>query len=80
AAPGEGDDLLTFDMATTVQAWGKVLEARSRNESIPESWAVDKNGAPTQAPFAVNAVLPAAGPKGYGLMRMSEILSGLLLG
>lgn len=45
AAPGEGDDIITFDMATTVQAWGKVLDARSRNESIPESWAVDKNGA-----------------------------------
>lgn len=23
AAPGEGDEILTFDMATTVQAWGK---------------------------------------------------------
>ncbi|KJT50114.1 ureidoglycolate dehydrogenase, partial [Salmonella enterica subsp. enterica serovar Heidelberg str. RI-11-014588] len=64
AAPGEGDDIITFDMATTVQAWGKVLDARSRNESIPESWAVDKNGAPTHDPFAVNALLPAAGPKG----------------
>lgn len=80
AAPGEGDDIITFDMATTVQAWGKVLDARSRNESIPESWAVDKNGAPTHDPFAVNALLPAAGPKGYGLMMMSDILSGILLG
>lgn len=34
AAPGEGDEILTFDMATTVQAWGKVLDARSRNMSI----------------------------------------------
>ncbi|HFQ2109351.1 TPA: ureidoglycolate dehydrogenase [Escherichia coli] len=24
AAPGEGDEILTFDMATTVQAWGKI--------------------------------------------------------
>ena len=46
AAPGEGDEILTFDMATTVQAWGKVLDARSRNMSIPDTWAVDKNGAP----------------------------------
>lgn len=64
AAPGEGDEILTFDMATTVQAWGKVLDARSRNMSIPDTWAVDKNGAPTTDPFAVNALLPAAGPKG----------------
>ncbi len=28
---------LTFDMATTVQAWGKVLDARSRNMSIPDT-------------------------------------------
>lgn len=42
AAPGEGDEILTFDMATTVQAWGKVLDARSRNMSIPDTWAVDK--------------------------------------
>lgn len=38
AAPGEGDEILTFDMATTVQAWGKVLDARSRNMSIPDTW------------------------------------------
>lgn len=79
AAPGEGDEILTFDMATTVQAWGKVLDARSRNMSIPDTWAVDKNGAPTTDPFAVHALLPAAGPKGYGLM-MIDVLSGVLLG
>lgn len=79
AAPGEGDEILTFDMATTVQAWGKVLDARSRNMSIPDTWAVDKNGVPTTDPFAVHALLPAAGPKGYGLM-MIDVLSGVLLG
>nr|WP_318382603.1 ureidoglycolate dehydrogenase [uncultured Enterobacter sp.] len=80
AAPGENGDIMTFDMATTVQAWGKILDARSRNESIPDSWAVDKHGAPTTDPFAVHALLPAAGPKGYGLMMMIDVLSGVLLG
>ncbi|MBX9265128.1 Ldh family oxidoreductase, partial [Klebsiella pneumoniae] len=42
-------------------------------------WAVDKNGAPTTDPFAVHALLPAAGPKGYGLMMMIDVLSGILL-
>ncbi|WP_348226402.1 Ldh family oxidoreductase, partial [Salmonella enterica] len=69
---------ITFDMATTVQAWGKVLDARSRNESIPESWAVDNNGAPTPDPWAVTALLPAAGPNGYGLMMMIDRRSGIL--
>ncbi|MFK3660172.1 ureidoglycolate dehydrogenase [Scandinavium sp. NPDC088450] len=79
AAPGEGEDIITFDMATTVQAWGKILDARARGESIPDSWAVDKNGAATTDPYAVHALLPAAGPKGYGLMMMIDILSGILL-
>ncbi|MCG7343804.1 ureidoglycolate dehydrogenase [Sporosarcina sp. ACRSL] len=80
AAPGKGDDMIIFDMATTVQAWGKILHARSKNESIPDTWAVDKNGEPTTDPFKVNALLPIAGPKGYGLMMMVDVLSGILLG
>lgn len=79
AAPGENDDVVIFDMATTVQAWGKILDARSRNEAIPDSWAVDVNGKPTTDPFAVHALLPVAGPKGYGLMMMIDVLSGILL-
>jgi len=80
AAPGENGEMITFDMATTVQAWGKILDARSRNAAIPEGWAVDNHGAPTRDPFAVHALLPAAGPKGYGLMMMIDVLSGILLG
>ncbi|MCR8644769.1 ureidoglycolate dehydrogenase [Paenibacillus sp. N1-5-1-14] len=80
AAPGEGSSLITFDMATTVQAWGKILHARSKHEAIPDTWAVDKNGANTSDPFQVHALLPIAGPKGYGLMMMVDILSGILLG
>ncbi|AJJ21271.1 MULTISPECIES: ureidoglycolate dehydrogenase [Yersinia] len=80
AAPAEGEDIVTFDMATTVQAWGKVLDARSRNVPIPDTWAVDKEGKNTTDPFAVSGLLPIAGPKGYGLMMMVDILSGVLLG
>ena len=67
-------------MATTVQAWGKILHARSRKESIPDSWAVDEQGNSTTDSTKVNALLPIAGPKGYGLMMMVDILSGVLLG
>lgn len=80
AAPGQDGKLISFDMATTVQAWGKVLHARSKNEKIDDDWAVDKDGNPTTDPFAINALLPIAGPKGYGLMMMVDILSGILLG
>ncbi len=63
-------EILTFDMATTVQAWGKVLDARSRNMSIPDTWAVDKNGAPTTNPLGACYSAPA----GYGLMMMIDVL------
>ncbi|WP_026879046.1 ureidoglycolate dehydrogenase [Ignatzschineria larvae DSM 13226] len=80
AAPGEAGKNIIFDMATTVQAWGKVLDARSRNAAIPDNWAVDSTGNPTTDPHAVHGLLPIAGPKGYGLMMMIDVLSGILLG
>lgn len=79
-APTADDRLMTFDMATTVQAWGKILYARSKGESIPSTWAVDATGEPTTDPHKVNALLPISGPKGYGLMMMVDVLSGVLLG
>lgn len=80
AVPAHDGRIMTLDMATTIQAWGKILHARSRHESIPDSWAVDKEGHSTTDPFKVNALLPIAGPKGYGLMMMVDVLSGILLG
>ncbi|MEO6827283.1 MAG: ureidoglycolate dehydrogenase, partial [Microbacteriaceae bacterium] len=80
AAPGTDGELLSLDMATTVQAWGKVLEAQSEDTDIPEGWAVDGRGKPTTDPDQVKALLPMAGPKGYGLAMMVDVLSGILLG
>ena len=80
APRAEGNKPIVFDMATTVQAWGKILDARSKNKEIPDTWAVDKDGKPTTDPWEVNALLPVAGPKGYGLMMMVDVLAGSLLG
>ncbi|MDW8797209.1 ureidoglycolate dehydrogenase [Staphylococcus pseudoxylosus] len=80
AAPRQSGEPILFDMATTVQAWGKILDARSKHKSIPDTWAVDNQGEPTSDPFEVAALLPVAGPKGYGLMMMVDILAGSLLG
>lgn len=79
-APGKNGEHIIIDMATTVQAWGKILDARSKNNPISEGWAVDSEGAGTTDPFKVNALLPISGPKGYGLMMMVDVLSGILLG
>ena len=80
ACPALEGKPIVFDMATTVQAWGKVLDARARNREIPDTWAVDKSGLPTTDPFAVRGLTPVAGAKGYGLMMMVDILAGSLLG
>ncbi|WP_134703067.1 ureidoglycolate dehydrogenase [Ammoniphilus sp. YIM 78166] len=80
AAPGEDGEMITFDMATTVKPWGKILQARANGDSIPETWAVDEQGNPTTDPFEVSGLLPIAGPKGFGLAMMVDILSGVLMG
>lgn len=80
SAPAINGKMITFDMATTEKAWGKILDARSKNEPISDTWAVDKNGDPTVDPFNVGGLLPIAGAKGFGLAMMVDILSGILLG
>lgn len=80
AAPTDDDRLVVFDMATTVQAWGKILDRRSKNQAIPADWAVDEKGMPVTDPHLVNALVPISGAKGYGLMMLVDIFSGVLLG
>lgn len=80
AAPTADERTVVFDMATTVQAWGKILDKRSRHESIPDTWAVDAKGRPVTDSSLVNALVPIEGAKGYGLMMMVDIFSGVLLG
>ncbi|CAM3488615.1 ureidoglycolate dehydrogenase [Aeromicrobium ponti] len=80
AAPGKDGKMITFDMATTVKPWGKILDARSKLESIPETWAVDQHGNSTADPFKVTGLNPIAGAKGFGLAMMVDVLSGVLLG
>ncbi|HHG0625757.1 TPA: ureidoglycolate dehydrogenase [Klebsiella pneumoniae] len=79
SVPGQ-NKIMSFDMATSVQAWGKILDKRSRNENIPDNWAVDSKGKPTTNSHDVCGLMPISGPKGYGLMMMVDILSGVLLG
>lgn len=79
-APTSDERKVIFDMATTVQAWGKILYARSRKAAIPDTWAVDEAGNPTTDSTKVNALVPIAEAKGYGLMMMVDVLSGVMLG
>lgn len=77
-----GEASLLMDMATSVVARGKIVEASKRREQIPQGWALDRDGKPTtEAAVAEKGViLPMAGAKGSALAIMVEVLSGVLGG
>ncbi|UCR88637.1 Ldh family oxidoreductase [Mycetocola spongiae] len=79
AVPTSGAPL-SLDMATSTSAMGRVLLAESLGETIPDTWGVDAEGRPTTDPAAVRALLPFAGPKGYGMGFLVEALGGALSG
>lgn len=73
---------LSIDMATSVVARGKIIQAAKRSEPIPDGWAMDEYGVPTTDASAAlrGSIQPMAGAKGYGLALVVEVLSGVLSG
>lgn len=75
--------IITGDFATSKVSRGRLIDALHNNESIPESWAVDKMGNPTQDPQ--QALLGGlqvfdAGHKGACLSFLVSMLAGPLIG
>lgn len=70
---------IVLDMATGVVAAGRVGLARTRGESIPEGWAITKDGRPTTDPSEA-AIIQPLGPKGSGLSLVMNVLGGILAG
>ncbi|PZS22926.1 MAG: lactate dehydrogenase [Pseudonocardiales bacterium] len=73
---------LVLDMAMSEAALGKIRLAAQQERPIPSSWATDPAGRPTTNAEAAIAgmLLPIAGPKGYGLALMLDLLTGALSG
>jgi LDH2 family malate/lactate/ureidoglycolate dehydrogenase len=73
---------IILDMATSIVARGKIILMAESDEPIPEGWAIDEQGNPTtDAQEALEgSVLPFAGPKGYALSLMIDIMAGALTG
>ena len=71
-----------LDMAMSVVARAKIREAQRRGESIPDTWATDKEGRPTSDPAAAleGFLQPLGGYKGYGLALIVDLFAGLLSG
>jgi ureidoglycolate dehydrogenase (NAD+) len=79
-APGGSAPPILVDMATTNVAWGKVIVAREDGKTIPPDWGVDAEGRPATDPNRVVGLAPMAGPKGYALAAMIEVLCAHLMG
>ncbi len=83
AIPGGAHGPVVVDFATSAGAGGKVYAAREAGRALPEGLCIDAHGAPTTDPeeyFNGGALLPMAGPKGYGLALVAELLGEAILG
>ncbi len=72
---------VVLDMATSVVAHGKLNIQANKGEDIPFGWATDAEGNPTHDARVMEKgglLLPIAGPKGYGLSFVGEVLCGVL--
>lgn len=76
AMPTGGGFPLVFDAGCSVAARRKIRQAAAANEAIPESWALDAEGAPTTDPHRalLGSLVPFGGHKGYGLALVNEVL------
>ena len=78
---GEGKKPIILDMSTSNVARGKIMVAKKNKESIPEGWAITKDGKQTtDADEAWEGFVLPMGPKGSGLAIIIDILSGVLTG
>lgn len=77
ALPADGEPLL-LDLALSEAAMGKIRLAADAGRPIPAGWATDGDGVPTTDAAAAIAgmLLPAGGPKGFGLAVIIDLLAG----
>jgi L-2-hydroxycarboxylate dehydrogenase (NAD+) len=90
AAPGKKHGPFVLDMAPTMAIANKLHMLQWEGKTMPEGWAIDTEGRPITDPnvyFATEgAILPLGSTaangvhKGFGLLLLSDILTGLLSG
>ncbi|MDO4905811.1 MAG: Ldh family oxidoreductase [Lautropia sp.] len=80
--PCTGGNPYVFDFATSVAARGEVELLRLDGKRLPDGWAIDAEGRPTNDPAAAldGALLTFGGHKGSAIATMIEILAGVLIG
>ena len=82
AAPAGRHGVAVIDLANTAVARGKIYLAAERGQPIPDGWAADGKGVATNdATIGIEGlILPMAGPKGYVIAFMMDVLAGVLTG
>lgn len=82
AAPRKAGAPLVIDQSSSVVAKVAVIDAQARGMPLPDGWALDKDGVPTNDAAAAmeGSLLPIGGYKGFGLALMVDILAAGLSG
>ena len=80
--PGDEAPVMHADFSTAAVALGKITMAKAAGETIPEGWAVDRDGNPTTDPeqALAGSLVSAAGYKGWALGLLVEALAAGLTG
>ena len=80
ALPAGEEYPIVLDMACGAAAWGKILTMNMYGQPVPKEWFLGGDGETVTDPSEGHLMMPAAGPKGYGLALVMGILAGPLVG
>ena len=83
ALPGGRRGPVVVDFATSATAQGKLAIKRETCEALPDGWILDREGRPSTVAedfYRGGMLLPAAGPKGYGMALIAELAGAAIAG
>lgn len=83
AAPlPDGNEMIELDLAMSATSRAHIVEAAKAGRMIPDSWAQDDDGNPTQdaSSALAGSLIAFGGERGFALLFAMEAMTGLLSG